>query len=109
MMTEQILTVADLFKICNMPVQPWIEHSGYRFYSLYSGHEYGFPIWPIEEYIVRTNHSAQTDARIFKANPYGKEEAVQPLAAPRVSRKPQHRKKLKRKYLRNSLVEKVVT
>ena len=55
-----------------------IEHSGKTWTMLRRG-PLGRPVWPIEEYLVRTNHSPAARERIAMLNPDGKEEGVAPI------------------------------
>lgn len=55
-----------------------IEHSGHVFNSCiwsYSAHAY---VWPIEEYLCRTNHTKSVAERIERLNPLGKPEGERP-------------------------------
>jgi len=54
-----------------------ISHSGGTWGSLGRG-KGGNQIWPIQEYLVRTNHSRNVAERIERLNPNGKEEGEAP-------------------------------
>ena len=54
-----------------------ISHSGGTWGSLGRGKN-GGQIWPIQEYLVRTNHSPAVAERIERLNPNGKEEGEWP-------------------------------
>ena len=54
-----------------------IVHSGAMWISLGTG-PHGNPIWPIDEYLVRTKHTLSVAERIRRLNPNGKEEGYMP-------------------------------
>ncbi len=54
-----------------------VEHSGQTWTCLGRSPN-GRPIWPIEEYLARSNHTPEDAERIREANPDGKEEAACP-------------------------------
>jgi hypothetical protein len=55
-----------------------IEHSGWQFRSVGTGKVRRAPIWPIQEYLVRTKHGPAVRERIARLNPNGKEEGERP-------------------------------
>jgi len=54
-----------------------IEHSGQTWTSLGVGPN-DRPVWPIEEYLARTNHTPERVEHLKKMNPNGKEEGEAP-------------------------------
>ncbi len=54
-----------------------IEHNNKTWISLGTGPR-GRPIWPIEEYLIRTKHTKNVSERIKRLNPNGKEEGARP-------------------------------
>jgi len=60
-----------------MALHPFtIRHSGRSFTSL--GFDGRYFIWPIDEYLARTNHGPAVQARIRRLNPNGKPEGELP-------------------------------
>ena len=55
-----------------------VEHSG-KVFTMLRLSPNGLPVWPIEEYLVRTNHSPAARERIARLNPDGKEEGATPI------------------------------
>jgi hypothetical protein len=55
-----------------------VTHSGVTWLCLGYGKQRR-PIWPIEEYLIRTNHTPEEEERIRRLNPNGKEEGEAPI------------------------------
>jgi len=61
-----------------MPKGFELTHSGVTWVSLGVGPKKGYNIWPVEEYLARTNHGPRVVERIMRLNPNGKEESFLP-------------------------------
>lgn len=55
-----------------------VEHSGGGWDQVGIG-SHGRSIWPIEEYIARTDHTPEEIAELKRLNPNGKEEGEMPI------------------------------
>lgn len=64
-----------------------IWHSGYFFVSYDRGPN-GPPVWPIEEYLVRSTHPWDEQHRIRALNPHGQEEGTLPVLPDGVTPRP---------------------
>lgn len=68
--------VVGYYKPIKIMVHSGRKFKSYRYLIEPDGTE--IPIWPIREYLIRTNHDMPTIMRIIKQNPRGKPEGYAP-------------------------------
>lgn len=74
----------------------WEMNSGYPFRPIGRDEITGLMVWPIEEYLARTNHGPRVAERIARLNPDGKVEGHMPRGwHPKAMRR--SRRKMKRR------------